>query len=123
MYMAAVSYDLQSDALESKVLVYSLVYTVISLIQIICVIYQMKHSSTQAMNAKTSLLTLFAHALLDAVICMGHLLVGAALPQVFFSSFIWIGILKLLLFSVFQMRLIINVYQARLVFPLAFSLL
>jgi hypothetical protein len=33
--------------------------------------------------------------------------------QVFFSHFMWVAILKLLLFGVFEMRTIIIVYQAR----------
>lgn len=35
------------------------------------------------------------------------------LPSIFFGSFIWIGIIKLLLFSVFEMKMAINIYHAR----------
>jgi hypothetical protein len=72
----------------------------------------MKHISTQALASRISLITILAQSMLDAVICMGHLLLGAALPDIFFTSFIWIAVIKLLLFSVFQMKIAINIYQA-----------
>lgn len=60
-----------------------------------------------------SISSILAQSVLDAVICMGHLMLGAGISDLFFTSFIWISILKLLLFSVFQMRLVIHAYQAR----------
>lgn len=38
---------------------------------------------------------------------------SAALPNIFFGSFIWISVVKLVSFSVFQMRMAILIYQAR----------
>lgn len=76
----------------------------------------MKYSATQALSSRLSYISIFAQSLLDANLCLMHLLLSFAFPTVFFASFIWIAVLKLLLFSVFQMRLIINIYQARLVF-------
>lgn len=81
--------------------------------QIFLVVYQMKYSSTQALASRLSYLSIFAQSLLDANLCLMHLLLSFAFPSVFFASFIWISILKLLQFSVFHMRLIINIYQAR----------
>ena len=54
-----------------------------------------------------------SQSLLDANLCMAHMLLSFAFPSVFFASFIWICVLKMLLFSVLQMRIIINTYQAR----------
>jgi hypothetical protein len=51
--------------------------------------------------------------MLDAIICMGHLLLATGIPQMFFTTFIWISFMKLSLFSIFQMRMVILVYQAR----------
>lgn len=81
--------------------------------QIFLVIYQMKRSDTQALVSRISIVSVFAQSLLDANLCMAHLLLSFAFPTLFFASFIWIAVLKLLLFSVFQMRLLINIYQAR----------
>ncbi len=95
----------------------------------------MKHTATQALCGKLSLLTFLSQvsdpltiyhlhrtniisllslqAILDAVICLIHLLFATAMPQIFFSSFIWVSIIKLLTFSVFLMKMIINIYQSR----------
>lgn len=104
---------LQYDALKSKIEIYSFIYTTFCLVQVVFVIYQIRFSSTQALSSRLSITAILAQSVLDAVICMGHLLLGAGLSDLFFTSFIWISVLKLLLFSVFQMRLVINAYQAR----------
>lgn len=41
------------------------------------------------------------------------MLLCAAVPTVFFFHFIWVAILSLLLFSVFEMKTVINIFQAR----------
>ena len=112
IYLTAVSYTFPQKMIENKTLIYSLIVVILCLVQVLSVIYQLKFATTQALNAKNSILTVFAQSLLDALICMTHLLLGAAFPDLFFTEFIWISILKLLLFSVFQMRLVINIYQA-----------
>lgn len=99
--------------MKSKIEIYSLLYTAVSLTQVVFVIYQIRHSSTQAISSRMSISSILAQSVLDAVICMGHLMLGAGISDLFFTSFIWISILKLLLFSVFQMRLVIHAYQAR----------
>lgn len=100
-------------------------------------VFQMKHASSQAQVSRVSIAAVFAQSLLDANLCMVHLLLSFAFPSIFFASFIWIAIIKLMLFSVFQMRLIVNIYQARCVavpffffqilsnfcFPCAFNLM
>ncbi len=60
---------------------------------------------------------MYAQSLLDANLCMAHLLLSFAFPAIFFASFIWICVLKMLLFSVLLMRFITNTYQARYLFP------
>jgi len=55
----------------------------------------------------------YLQSLLDAILCMVHLLLGMIVPSIFFASFIWISLIKLLLFSVFNMRLIVSICQAR----------
>jgi len=59
--------------------------------------------------------------MLDAIVCMGHLLLATAIPQMFFTTFIWIAFLKLFLFSLCHMRMVIAIYQSRcslILFPL-----
>ena len=73
----------------------------------------MKHSSAQAGFGKISYLCICAQGILDAIVCIGHMLLCAAIPTVFFFHFIWVAILSLLLFSVFEMKTVINIFQAR----------
>lgn len=113
MSISAKSYHVQLSILRNKVDGYSLTATSICLFQIFLVLFQLRQLQTQAATSKISILSIFAQSLLDALLCLSHLLVGAAVPQVFFSAFVWVAIMKLLLFSVFQMRLIMNIYQAR----------
>ena len=49
---------------------------------------------------------------------MAHLVLSAALPSTFFGNFMWVAILKLLLFGVFEMRTVVSIYQ---VTPLALT--
>ena len=76
-------------------------------------VLQMKHSSSQTGFGKISYICICAQGILDAIVCIGHMLLCAAVPTVFFFHFIWVAILSLLLFSVFEMKTVINIFQAR----------
>jgi hypothetical protein len=52
-------------------------------------------------------------SLLDAALCIGHLLMSVAIPSIFFYYFMWIAILKIVIYSVLEMRMIIGIYRAR----------
>ncbi|CAM9098708.1 unnamed protein product [Ectocarpus fasciculatus] len=73
----------------------------------------MKHAEPQGSSARMSMLTVGSQALLDAVLCVGHLLLSVAIPSVFFYYFMWIAILKLVIYSVLEMRMMIGIYRAR----------
>uniref|UniRef100_A0A7S3MCP2 RING-type E3 ubiquitin transferase n=1 Tax=Spumella elongata TaxID=89044 RepID=A0A7S3MCP2_9STRA len=107
------SFSLEVNTLKVKVELYALGASLFSLIQVFLVVYQITYCSTQAQAARISLVSLFGQSLLDANLCMAHLLLSFAFPAVFFASFIWICVLKMLLFSVLLMRFITNTYQAR----------
>ena len=51
-------------------------------------------------------LLLLLQGVLDALMCVGHLLASAAIPGLFLRDFMFISILKLVTFCVFEMRLI-----------------
>lgn len=89
--------------------------------QVVFVIFQIRYSSTQAIASRMSVAGILSQSVLDAVICMGHLLLGTGVSDLFFGSFIWVSVLKLLLFSVFQMRLVISAYQARMTQEMSFE--
>ncbi|KAJ1437239.1 hypothetical protein B484DRAFT_445264 [Ochromonadaceae sp. CCMP2298] len=109
----AQAFSAQLGALTRKVELYSLVATFVTLLQVCLCVLQLRVSASQSVAGRTSIVGIFAQSLLDALLCMGHLTLSFALPSVFFASFIWICLLQLLLFSVFQMRLVVNAYQSR----------
>lgn len=111
--VSAISYDLHFGVLQRKVDIYSFAMFVLCLVQVAAVVMQIRHASSPAMAAKMSIFGILAQALLDAVICMGHMMLSAALPDIFFAPFMWIAIVKLVLFSAFQMRMVVNAYKAR----------
>jgi hypothetical protein len=50
---------------------------------------------------------------LDAGICITHILASSSMVGAAFYHFMWISILKLLIFCLLEMRLIISIYQGR----------
>jgi len=111
--ITAASYHLQVDLLERKAINYSIMGTAVCLVQIGLLFLQLRYSQTQAMASKMSILGMCSQSLLDAMICVAHLLLCAAVPSVFFQHLMWIAILKLLMFCVFEMRMVVSIYQAR----------
>ena len=107
------TYHIKLEKLESKARDYSFMATAVCLIQIALLVLQLKHAQNPAVATKISIAGMCAHALLDAALCVGHLLLCAAVPKIFFGLLIWISILKLFIFCIFEMRTIITIYQAR----------
>ena len=111
--ITATAYHLNVDVLQSKALIYSVIACIICITQIALIILQMRYAQTQAIATKMSILTISGNALVDALICVSHLLLSASIPGLFFQHFMWIAVLKLFLFCVFEMRTIVSIYQAR----------
>ncbi|CAM9387722.1 unnamed protein product [Chrysoparadoxa australica] len=95
-----------------KAVNYSVIMTLISVLQIGFLFKQLQHSQTQAAAAKVSLLTVGNHAIIDALLCVAHLLMCAML-QPLFVAFASIALLKLATFCIFEMRYIVLIFQAR----------
>jgi hypothetical protein len=107
------AYRLQMELLERKAGNYSIMAVNLCIFQIVFIVLQMKFSQTQAGAAKISIVCICYQAILDATLCVGHLLLCAGLPTVFFNHFLWIALLKLILFCILEMRIIISIYQSR----------
>eukprot|EP00937_MAST-01D_sp_MAST-1D-sp2_P002413 g2413.t1 len=73
---------------------------------------QMAFADTPALSAKLSLLTVGAQATLDAYLCLFHL-VGGMLVVPLYSALAMVAFFQLLLFSVFEMRVLVHVWKAR----------
>ncbi|KAG5188182.1 hypothetical protein JKP88DRAFT_206755 [Tribonema minus] len=73
---------------------------------------QLYHSNTQAAAARVSLVCIGMQAVLDALICIAHLLL-CAMMQPLFVALASVAFFKLVNFCIFEMRFLILVYQSR----------
>ncbi|KDO22722.1 hypothetical protein SPRG_22291 [Saprolegnia parasitica CBS 223.65] len=73
---------------------------------------QLQLSSTQAMAAKVSLLTVGAQAIVDSYLCLAHLTVGIVAQQIF-TLFATVSFFELIIFSIFEMRYLLVIWKAR----------
>lgn len=82
--------------------------------QIGLLILQLKFAQNQAASAKISITTMCGQALLDAVLSVLHMLVSAATTKVLYFTYLaMVAMLKLVLFGIFEMKVMLMVYQAR----------
>ncbi|CCI43701.1 unnamed protein product [Albugo candida] len=100
------------DKFFSKASHYAILMTVVSMAEIYFVLRQLQASSTQATAAKVSLLTIGQQAILDSYLCLAHLTVGIIAQNVF-TAFASVAFIKLIIFSVFEMRYLLVIWKAR----------
>ncbi|CAI5719177.1 unnamed protein product [Hyaloperonospora brassicae] len=91
---------------------YALIMTFIAMAEIYFLLRQLQISSTQATAAKVSLLTIGQQAIVDSYLCLGHLTVGIVAQNVF-AAFASVAFVKLIIFSVFEMRYLLIIWKAR----------
>ena len=84
--------------------------------QIVVFIMQLKYSQNPAAVAKISLASTGLHAILDAIMCVAHMLLSAALSKYLNHSYIvMVSLLQLCVFGVLEMRLMMRIVLARYV--------
>lgn len=91
---------------------YSLLATLVCLVQIVCLFRQLHYTETPASAARVSLLCIGWQAVLDAIVCVVHLLLCAFLPQLF-TAFASVAFFKLIIFIVVEMRYIVVISHSR----------
>lgn len=96
----------------SKASNYAILMTFISMAEIYVLLRQLQLTNTQATAAKVSLLTIGQQAILDSYLCLGHLTVGIVAQNVF-TAFASVAFIKLIIFSVFEMRYLLIIWKAR----------
>lgn len=95
-----------------KAVNYSIVVTMVCVLQIALLFRQLYYSRTQAAASRVSLLTIGQQAILDALLCIAHLLLCAML-QPLFAAFASIAFFKLVIFSIFEIRYMFIIHQSR----------
>ncbi|CAH0482855.1 unnamed protein product [Peronospora belbahrii] len=91
---------------------YAVIMTFVAMAEIYFLLRQLQISSTQASAAKVSLLTIGQQAIVDSYLCLGHLTVGIVAQNVF-AAFASVAFVKLIIFSVFEMRYLLIIWKAR----------
>ena len=106
-------YKINFEALESKLSTYTFIYTLICFFQAYLLVTQMIASANPAAASRVSILAISAMAVLDAAICILHLLLSSVVSGSAFYYFLWLSFLKLVVFCILEMRFVISIYQAR----------
>ncbi|KAL1299133.1 transmembrane E3 ubiquitin-protein ligase FLY2 isoform X1 [Arachis hypogaea] len=100
----------------NKAVNYTLMVTFISFVQVLLLIRQMEHSSTQSIRiyfgaAKVSILMIGQQAIMDAYLCLLHLTAGI-LVESLFNAFATAAFFKFVVFSIFEMRYLLAIWKA-----------
>jgi len=99
--------------LKRKTSRYCFIEGLVCIIQIYLLITQLRHVQTQAAAAKLSIIGILGQALLDSLQCVLSLLLSNLFNGEYFYYFIPIAVFKLIMFGIFEMRMVILVYQSR----------
>jgi hypothetical protein len=100
------------DRFFLKAFHYGLLMILMGLVEIFFIVKQLQISNTQATASKISLLTIGQQAILDSYLCLGHLSIGIVAQNVF-TTFAIVAFIKLIIFSVFEMRYLLIIWKAR----------
>ncbi|KAL4452456.1 hypothetical protein ABPG75_008118 [Micractinium tetrahymenae] len=96
----------------SKAANYTLMITVLGLLQVLLLVRQMEACATPALASRVSLLTLAHQAVLDAYLCLVHLTLGIMVESLF-HSFGAVAFMQFVVFAIFEMRFLLSVWRAR----------
>jgi hypothetical protein len=74
----------------------------------------MRYSSSPAGTSKMSMLSMGSNAILDAVLCVSHMILSAAISKALnYSYVIVVSFLQLILFGILEMRVLMKILVAR----------
>ncbi len=86
--------------------------TICIVVQMIALIKQLTSSNTLATAGRVSLLSVGMQAVMDSYICLLHIVAGIMWESLF-NSFATISFSCLMLFSILEMRLMLQIWKAR----------
>mmetsp|Transcript_16114 Transcript_16114/g.49254 ORF Transcript_16114/g.49254 Transcript_16114/m.49254 type:complete len:774 (-) Transcript_16114:94-2415(-) len=97
---------------SAKATNYSITMTLAAVLQIFALVRQLQYTNTQAAAARMSLVCIAMQGLMDALLCILHLLVCVT-QQPLFAAFASVAFFKLITFCIFEMRYMVVIFQAR----------
>jgi hypothetical protein len=95
-----------------KAINYSFYMMLTCLAQIVVLLRQLLHTQHQSSVARVSLVCIGWQAVLDALLCLGHIYLSLAM-QPLFTAFASVAFFKLLIFCVIEMKYMAIIIQAR----------
>jgi hypothetical protein len=109
---------IQREIIEAKVMQYSGLATMFCVLQVALLVMQMRHSSSPAGSSKISIIAMGMNAILDAVLCVSHMILSAAISKALnYSYVVIVSFLQLIIFGVLEMRILMKILIARFVSP------
>jgi len=106
------------EKVMNKAWSFSTIVTLTCFFQILLLIVQNQYADTQTAAAKASIGTVCMFTILDAYMCLAYLTSGVVIESLF-NEFVTVAFFKLLLFALFEIRLLFTVYKAK--FPDVFN--
>eukprot|EP00586_Coscinodiscus_wailesii_P010005 CAMPEP_0172513466 /NCGR_PEP_ID=MMETSP1066-20121228/252708_1 /TAXON_ID=671091 /ORGANISM="Coscinodiscus wailesii, Strain CCMP2513" /LENGTH=541 /DNA_ID=CAMNT_0013293743 /DNA_START=30 /DNA_END=1655 /DNA_ORIENTATION=+ len=112
MNMTTTALRINWESTTSKAINYSFYMMLTCLTQIVVLLRQLLHTQAQSAASRVSLLCVGWQAVLDAILCIGHILL-CLLMQPLFTAFASVAFFKLLIFCVIEMKYMAIIMQAR----------
>ncbi|KAI8838081.1 hypothetical protein BC829DRAFT_41228 [Chytridium lagenaria] len=100
------------ETFYEKALLYSLLVWVTSWIELYFTVKQMEYTTTQSALSKVSVVTIGMQTVVDAYLCMLHFAAGGTVQHLFLP-FITASFFKFIIFSVFEMRYVLEISRAQ----------
>jgi len=100
------------ESTTGKAINYSFYMMLTCLAQIVVLLRQLLHTQAQSAASRVSLLCIGWQTLLDAMLCIGHVLL-CLMMQPLFTAFASVAFFKLLIFCVIEMKYMAIILQAR----------
>jgi len=113
MTQASVDVDLlRYDIFVMKGRRYAILATFLSLLQLIILSRHLQYCTPLTSASKLSLGSIAIHSVFDAYVCFVHLIIGLYEDNLF-NSFIMVSFLQFIMFSMFDLRLVLLVWKGR----------
>lgn len=98
---------------QCKAINYSFYMMLACLTQIVLLLRQLLHTQAQSAAVRVSMICIGWQGILDAMLCVGHILLCMMMQPVF-TAFAMVAFFKLLIFCVIEMKYMVIIMQARI---------
>ncbi|KAJ3332098.1 hypothetical protein HDU76_001305 [Blyttiomyces sp. JEL0837] len=104
--------EYEDEQYHSKTSRYTVLVWISSFVELYLTLKQMEYTATQSALSKVSIVTVGMMTVLDAYLCLLHFATGAMIPELFLP-FVAAAFFKFTLFSIFEMRYLLDIARAQ----------